>query len=71
MSRFRPRAKRQQQRAEEAFLTADGQNAASAPSEDQASRALCDANALVDYYRGLLIEIRQATELADLAWLEV
>jgi hypothetical protein len=64
-------AKRQQQRAEEAFLAADGQNAVSAQSEAQAIRALCDANALVDHYRELLIEIGHATELADLAWLDV
>lgn len=73
-ARYEPlsaKAKRQQQRAEEAFLAADGQNAVSAQSEAQAIRALCDANALVDHYRELLIEIGHATELADLAWLDV
>ena len=74
LARYEPlsaKAKRQQQRAEEAFLAADGQNAFSAQSEAQAVRAVCDANALVESYRGLLIEIRQATELADLVWLDV
>ena len=73
LARYEPlsaKAKRQQ-RAEEAFLAADGQNAFSAQSQAQAIRVLCDANALVDHYRELLIEIGHATELADLAWLDV
>jgi NAD(P)-dependent dehydrogenase (short-subunit alcohol dehydrogenase family) len=43
----------------------------SAHGADDAIRSLNAANALVAYYRGLLLKIRYAAELGDLAWLDL